>query len=74
MALTDVARRHKTHHYLRSPQNLSAIAFRDPGQSKANNGDKNIAEMQNVLLCSDSDYETAEMSKSMLNNETLRLF
>ena len=30
-------------------------------ESKANNGDKNIAEMQNVLLCSDSDYETAEM-------------
>ena len=30
-------------------------------ESKANNGDKNIAEMQNVLLCSDSDYEMAEM-------------
>ena len=38
-----------------------AQACGDPGQSKANNGDKNIAEMQNVLLCSDSDYETAEM-------------
>ena len=24
-------------------------------------GDKNIAEMQNILLCSDEDYETAEM-------------
>jgi len=39
----------------------TAQACGDHGQSKANNGDKNIAEMQNVLLCSDSDYETAEM-------------
>ena len=38
----------------------TAQACGDPGQSKAC-GDKNIAEMQNILLCADEDYETAEV-------------
>lgn len=39
----------------------TAQACGDSGQSKACGGDKNITEMQNILLCTNEDYQTAEM-------------